>query len=98
MYILPDCGETTEWVLFSDVSTALTVKTVDALVKLLNDENATTTIPLEHFNNKCLTATKSLGYHKPEPLKNSDDSGNVVLVRYNDKIKELLGVEVYTVS
>ncbi|XP_050425534.1 lysine-specific demethylase 9 [Adelges cooleyi] len=98
VYRLLDSSDDTEWVLFSDVSSALSVKTTEALVKLLDDENATTTIPAARFN-ECCSAKTPLGYCKPEPPKVvSEESGPIVLVRYDNKIKEMLGVDVYTVS
>ncbi|XP_022181429.1 putative RNA exonuclease pqe-1 isoform X2 [Myzus persicae] len=49
-----------DWVLFSDVSTALSVKTVEALAKLLDDENAVTAVPADRFSERAVLR-KSLG-------------------------------------
>ncbi|XP_025190680.1 protein piccolo-like isoform X1 [Melanaphis sacchari] len=153
-----------DWVLFADVSTALSVKTVDALVKLLDDENAVTAVPADRFKERAVLR-KSLGRQPvavpsataanrsgaaERPAKD-DNSGSVaakeasfsstpstsasaivstsstttsisttattasttsavssstltsggeqiLFVRYDRKLKQLLGVDVYTVS
>jgi len=154
-----------DWVLFDDVSTALSVKTVEALAKLLDDENAVTAVPADLFNKRAVlrkslgrqpvvapvsaAANKSSAAERPS----KDDNGSVatkegsssmsstsastsistsstttisaatsasttevttsavsslssptsggeqiLLVRYDRKLKQLLGVNVYTVS
>lgn len=143
-----------DWVLFADVSTALSVKTVDALVKLLDDENAVTAVPVDRFNERAILR-KSLGRQPSaavptataanrsaeRPLKDDTSTSStttaistaaatattttttttanttsavsssssssstsisggeqIVFVRYDRKLKQLLGVDVYTVS
>lgn len=149
-----------DWVLFADVSTALSVKTVDALVKLLDDENAVTAVPADRFNERAILR-KSLGRQPSaavpsataanrsgaaeRPSKDDNHSKDassstamstsstttaistaaaaaatatttttttanttsststsggeqILFVRYDHKLKQLLGVDVYTVS
>jgi len=135
-----------DWVLFADVSTALSVKTAEALAKLLDDENAVTAVPADRFKERAVLRN-SLGRqpaaaipatgaaNKSErPSKDKDDdpvassttpstatvptaaatitttsadssfssstSGGeqILMVRYDRKLKQLLGVDMYTVS
>lgn len=149
-----------DWVLFADVSTALSVKTVDALVKLLDDENAVTAVPADRFNERAIlrkslgrqpsaavptatAANRSAAERPPKDDNHSKDSSaavstsstttaaaaatattttttttanttsavsssssststsggeQILFVRYDRKLKQLLGVDVYTVS
>jgi len=158
-----------DWVLFADVSTALSVKTAEALAKLLADENAVTAVPADRFNERAVLR-RSLGRQPPavpataaasksraaeRPPKDKDDDSvaakeassstsstsasisvstssattvstaatttttatttsavssssslssstsggeQILFVRYDRKLKQLLGVDVYTVS
>lgn len=147
-----------DWVLFADVSTALSVKTVDALVKLLDDENAVTAVPADRFNERAIlrkslgrqpsaavptaTAANRSAERPPKDDNHSKDASavmstsstttaistaatattttttttanttsavsssstsisggeQILFVRYDRKLKQLLGVDVYTVS
>lgn len=149
-----------DWVLFADVSTALSVKTAEALAKLLDDENAVTAVPADRFNERAVlrkslgrqpvavpatgaAANKSSAAERPSKDKDDDSvatkeapsttsstsastsistsstaaatttttttspvssssstSGGeqILMVRYDRKLKQLLGVDVYTVS
>jgi len=147
-----------DWVLFADVSTALSVKTAEALAKLLDDENAVTAVPADRFKERAVLrkslgrqpvavpATKSGAAERPSKDKDDDSvatkeaassttsstsasisasstatvstaaatitttsadssfssstSGGeqILMVRYDRKLKQLLGVDVYTVS
>lgn len=121
-----------DWVLFEYVSTALSVKSVDALAKLLDDENAVIAVPSDRFNER-VVPTLTLGQQsrtvskctdsKPfvteqstpkdvaadvSETKASEESApttaaapageQIILVRYDHKLKQLLGVDAYTVS
>lgn len=128
-----------EWVLFADVSAALSVKTADALAKLLDDKNAVVAVPVDRFNERAVPR-KILGRQPPPvrvtsssvvkssaaatkspsaavkdtkaPVTDDDDAAavkaesggaassteQVLLVRYDRKLKQLLGVDVYTTS
>lgn len=106
--------------LFTDVSSALSVKTADALAKLIDDENAIMAISVDSFNEQAVLR-KTLGRHRqqhlPKPLISTIDqpspaktgstvanstastaSDEIVLVRYGLKLKQLLGVDAFTVS
>lgn len=152
-----------DWVLFADVSTALSVNTVEALAKLLDDENAVMAVPADRFKERAVLrkslgrqpivvpATPAAAYKSIErPSKDDNDSvatkeapccasssapsttttsagaaaatittttatavttsaatpfspstscdEQILLVRYDHKLKQLLGVNVYTVS
>lgn len=122
-----------DWVLFADISTALSVKTADALVKLLNDENAVVAMPADHFNEyamsqkilgqqpftqttvKSSVAKSSIAVTEqslvkdasaetvdigaaPEESITSVSGKQILLVRYDLKLKQLLGVDTYTMS
>ncbi|XP_003245308.1 BCL-6 corepressor [Acyrthosiphon pisum] len=152
-----------DWVLFADVSTALSVKTAEALAKLLDDENAVTAVPADRFKERAVlrkslgrqpvavpvtgAANKSSAAERPSKDKDDDSvdtkeassttsstsastpistsstttvstaaatitttsadssfssstSGGeqILMVRYDRKLKQLLGVDVYTVS
>lgn len=132
-----------DWVLFADVSAALSVKTVDALSKLLDNENAVMAVPADRFNervvpknvlgrqligvvsaaNKPTAEQSSVKDDAAATTKCSDDASSVAvavnaggggggdddndeqqqeqqihLVRYDRKLKQLLGVDVYTMS
>lgn len=134
---------TDDWVLFADVSVALSVKTVDALVKLLDDKDAVTTVSAERFKESAVlrktldrqpavvaangksaaansksaaAANKSSAAgedNKPSAAVQQQSSAadvgggatesatggeQMVLVRYDCKLKQLLGVDAYTVS
>lgn len=154
-----DAAATDDWVLFADVSAALSVKTVDALVKLLDDKDAVATVSAERFreravprktlgrqpavvaaggskssaakatsksacaanNSKSVAAANksAVGDDKPSAAavqqlssatkdaaagdgdaatENATDGEQMVLVRYDRKLKQLLGVDAYTVS
>lgn len=142
---------TDDWVLFTDVSAALSVKTADALVKQLDDKDAVTTVSAERFreravlrktldrqpaavaahnraapvaNNKSAAAAANKSSAGDDKLaaaaaaavqqqssaaKDAADGGGaatestaggeqIILVRYDRKLKQLLGVDAYTVS
>lgn len=135
-----DESKSDDWVLFADVSTALSVKTSDALVKLLNDENAVRAVPADRFNeravlrnvlgrqpvataankpvnkssaaankpNKSSAATSDQHHVKDKGASATDGTTEsatsavageqVLLVRYDHKLKQLLGVDAYTLS
>lgn len=140
-----DDSKSDDWVLFTDVSTALSIKTADALVKLLNDENSVKAVPADRFNeravprnvlgrqpvttpaNKPSTAINRSSTAANKPNKPSataaeqphvkDNTGvtdntdattesassaavseQILLVRYDRKLKQLLGVDAYTLS
>ncbi|VVC44490.1 Ankyrin repeat-containing domain,Ankyrin repeat [Cinara cedri] len=130
-----------DWVLFEYVSTALSVESVDALAKLLDDENAVIAVPSDRFNERVVPAL-TLGQRQqqqqqqrvvakcsdakpfvaaeqstpkdaaatdaaeaPEaaedgaPAAGAAPTGDqIILVRYDHKLKQLLGVDAYTVS
>jgi len=112
---------TDDWVLFTDVSTALSVKTVDALAKLLDTENAVMAVPADRFNER-VVPRNVLGrqpvaaavvdeQQQPPPVvkddaatesdgrpSSSDAGEQILLVRYDRKLKQLLGVDAYTLS
>lgn len=128
-------GASDDWVLFEYVSAALSVKSTDALAKLLDDENAVMAVPSDRFNERAVPAT-TLGRQRRVAPKHHADSRHlvvaeqsrpndvtggetaedssaacaapaavpetageqIVLVRYDHKLKRLLGVDAYTVS
>lgn len=115
-----------DWVLFSDVSAALSVKTADALAKLLDDENAVTAVPLDRFNERAMlrktlgrqpvdktaAAVNKAAVEQSTTAKDADETAGgatgenasaaageqILLVRYDHKLKQLLGVDAYSVS
>lgn len=115
-----------DWVLFTDISTALSVKTADALAKLLDDENAVLAVPIDRFNERAVprrilgrqpvvvkpsTAAKPSAVTEQLPKDLSTDNTKasteipsaatgeqILLVRYDHKLRQLLGVDAYTVS
>lgn len=118
-----------DWVLFTDVSTALSVKTADALAKLLDDENAVLAVPVDRFNERAVprkilgrqpvvvkpssaaAANKPSAVAEQSPKDPSIDNAKasqeipsaatgeqILLVRYDHKLRQLLGVDAYTVS
>lgn len=130
-----DAATTDDWVLFSDVSAALSVKTADALAKLLDVENAVTAVPLDRFNERAVPR-KTLGRQpavvaaanktvanktaaEPSAATTTSDAAadevgaggteqnaatpaaageQILLVRFDHKLKQLLGVDAYSVS
>lgn len=127
-----DAATTDDWVLFSDVSAALSVKTADALAKLLDVENAVTAVPLDRFNERAVPR-KTLGRQpavvaaanktvanktaaEPSATTTTSDAAadeagadgteqnaaaageQILLVRFDHKLKQLLGVDAYSVS
>lgn len=118
-----------DWVLFTEVSTVLSVNTADALVKLLDDKNAVMSMPVDQFN-KCAISQKILSKQplvvptkssnikltteellpknaSPETIDNdvtaerispSTTGKQILLVRYDHKLKQLLGVDAHMVS
>lgn len=124
-----------DWVLFADVSTALSVETVDALTKLLDNDNAVMAVPADRFHERvvprnilgrrpmvvlpvaaAVKKSSSVVVAEQSPVVNNningddddDDSAAVAattdageqihLVRYDRKLKQLLGVDAYTSS
>lgn len=139
-----DDSKTDDWVLFADVSAALSIKTADALVKLLNDENAVKAVPADRFKERVVPRNilgrqpvTNIPAHKPSTAvhksstaankpfvavaeqqshvkdttssatdntdaattKSASSAGEqILLVRYDQKLKQLLGVDAYTLS
>lgn len=107
-----------DWVLFTDISATLDVKTTDALTKLLDDENAVKALTTAQFSErvvlrKNLDHTLSGNYCSDSDNDDDNDDNEttgadksaavddeklIFLVRYDSKLKQLLGVDSYTVS
>lgn len=107
---MPSSSSSDDWVLFTDVSATLAVKTADALTKLLDDESAVTALTAAQFSER-VVLRKTLGHsgsgnYSSDPEDddvaetNKKPAGDekIFLVRYDSKLKQLLGVDAYTVS